>query len=191
MRIIAADDTKLHINFLRSTIEKLNSTNAIGEEVELISTCENGQRLFQEVTANQDALNLILCDIRMPICDGLTALVRIKQQFSYIPMIMVSSESPKTILNMNQLRGAKQNLALEDTKKEELLNKVVQRIRTDKSEPGKINSILEACEKLGLDPIFTAMKMGAQGYVSKPYDVNKLTDIITRHIAGEEFPVSA
>lgn len=178
MKFLIADDAQMHRTIFKDT--------AVGLKIPftLLGEGENGKdlvRLFKE--NRSQGIHYIFCDIRMPVMDGLSALVKVMSIDSGAKMIMVSSEDVQRMLMVNQSRGDQEKAAVDLKKKLEMLDKVAERIRKDISEPGKINSILEACEKLALDPMLVAKHYGARGYLHKPYDTSKmkqLFDLLTK-----------
>lgn len=75
--------------------------------------------------------------------------------------------------------GGGSNLAYSDlAKKMLMLEKLAVRIRAKQTEAAKINSILEGCEKLVLDPIEMSKKIGAQGFVKNPVSAGKLRKLM-------------
>ena len=72
--------------------------------------------------------------------------------------------SSESIAKMRAVSGAYSDLA----KKMQMLEKLAVRIRAKQTEAGQINSILEGCEKLVLDPTEMSKKSGAKGFVKKP-----------------------
>ena len=98
----------------------------------------------------QQTIELAIVDVRMPVMDGLSALVCLKNSFPTIKVVLLSAESVKSY------RAGKGMSDVDDTKKIEMLEKIATRLRIGGQAEGKINSMLEGCEKLVMDPVAVA-----------------------------------
>jgi CheY-like chemotaxis protein len=175
LNIILADDVSMHRVALKATLRGV--LKDLGYEMNLVGEAENGAdlvRLFSESPSG--SLDLVFSDIRMPVLDGLSALVKIKALNSRQKIVMVSSEDIKTIEKAQA--GAQEALAKSQTEALSMLSNVSNRLKKNEVAEGKINSILVGCEKLSLDPIFIAQHYGAIGYLRKPYDPAKTKEIL-------------
>ena len=73
-------------------------------EFTIIAELEDGQQLIDQVQTLQP--DLITLDIRMPLMDGLTALLHLRKRLHWNkPIVMVSSESTQTMDLHHQLHG--------------------------------------------------------------------------------------
>lgn len=176
-RIIFADDAAMHRSVLKSNLRSIGSE--LGIEFEILGEGEDGGQLVELFGKHPvGTVDLVFSDIRMPIMDGLSALVKIKQMNPLQKMVMVSSEDMQTIDNANEKHGEVERKTVEQKQRIEMLNKVAHRIRNNVTEEGKTNSILTGCEKLALDPILIAQEYGAMGYLRKPYDPQKTKEMM-------------
>jgi DNA-binding NarL/FixJ family response regulator len=158
-----------------------------GIEVDVLGTANNGQEaylLYQKFVAANNRPDLITLDIRMPVLDGLSALVKIKAMSPTQKVIMVSSEDENTV-SRTPLTSK-----MSDPEKMTLIQKVVPRVKSGAQEPGKINSILQACDELHINPIAVAKNLQAQGYLHKPYDPQKVFAVISAVMANKPFTSS-
>ncbi len=78
IRILIVDDDP----FIRESLKLILGTI---EDIEVAGTCENGQEALAAVQSNAD-IDLILMDIRMPVCDGVEGTRLIK---AYQPNVKV------------------------------------------------------------------------------------------------------
>lgn len=181
IKVMCVDDVGMHLNLIQTSLKLLKNK---GIDVEIIGTASNGQdgyALYQKLVAAGNRPDLLTLDIRMPVLDGLSTLVKIKAMHSPQKVIMVSSEDENTV-SRTPLTSK-----LSNAEKMTLIQKVVPRVKANAQEPGKINSILQACDELHINPIEVAKNLQAQGYLHKPYDPEKVFAVITAVLANKPF----
>ena len=191
MKCIIADDTPMHINLFKSTIDMV--AKELKLDLIIVGEAHNGKelvRVYKEKSA-AGKVDIIFSDIRMPEMDGLSALVKIKGINPNQKIIMVSSEDMTRMEKLNASYGEQKKASVEFAKKIDLLDKVAERIKFDQIEEGKINSILVGCEKLAADPILVAKHFGADGYLKKPYSQQKVKQLMASLDGAMEFAVVA
>ena len=177
--IYCVDDSSMHLSKIKSAVAEACSLRNISS-YRLIE-CSDGKELLDSVKNHRPSL--ITMDIHMPVMDGLSTLVRLRSLFPTCPMVMVSSENEDVVmrhaLNKSNLHH---HYDAPEEKKREMLEKVAKRVKAGVQEEGKINSILEACACLGMDPIAVAKHYGANAFISKPFDVSdaskKISDLL-------------
>ncbi len=172
MKIMIADDEPVMLDRLKNLIPQMFTNDGV---VELCGTAENGKELI-EMVAQQPSVDLVISDVRMPVMDGLSALVFLRIKYPLIKVVMLSAESATTV--KHHASGGTVSENAEHGKKLGMLDQIANRIRKEEELEGKINSILEGCEKLTLDPCEIAEHYGAHGFVRKPVSENKLSHII-------------
>lgn len=175
MNILMADDTEMHRAMFLSTIKEIPNLN-----LNVLGLGRDGEelcQLYQSFSGSQK-IDVVFCDIRMPKMDGLSALAKIMGINPSQVFVMVSSENLSKMKMINDAKGDQSKAEALMSKKFELIDKIVERIRKNIIEPGKVNSILEGCEKLAADPVLVAEHLGAKGYLEKPYDVEKMNKVI-------------
>lgn len=79
VKILAVDDEPLYIRLLKVNLE--------AEGYEVISA-QNGEEAVEMITAQSP--DLVIMDVMMPIMDGISACIRIRQ-FSNIPIILLTA----------------------------------------------------------------------------------------------------
>lgn len=166
MNIYCVDDSHLHISKMTEVIKAVCSLKDISD-YQLIE-CSDATQLIEK--AKYYPPFLITMDINMPSMDGLSALVRMRKMYPNCIIVMVSSESKDVVKRLCTV-DTKKHFDADDAKKQEMLDKVIARVKSGVKEPGKINSVLEACASLGMDPIVVAKNNGADAFISKPFDI--------------------
>ena len=181
MNVLLADDAEMHRSLLKNVLSKVPGGMVV------LGEAADGKELCDLYARHVGKIDLIFCDIRMPVMDGLSALVKIKSIRKDQKIVMVSSEDLARMQRINEAKGEGNNSSLDEAKKIELIEKVADRVRKGVVEAGKINSLLEGCEKLAADPILIARHFGANGYLRKPYDNAKLELLISKLVASQDF----
>lgn len=170
MIVYCVDDTPIHLEKIKQVVN-----NAFGNRPALQVTgfCDARQMLKQ---ASSQPPALATLDINMPGLDGLSTLVKLKTLCPACTVVMVSAENKKVVRRL----ASNQQLGADETKKRALLSRVVSRVRDGIDDPGKINSVLEACATLGMDPVEIAKEYGARAFLGKPFDVERASQQLTR-----------
>jgi len=176
MKVYCVDDNPLHRKKSKELVEHACNIKNV-KNCEIIE-CVNGRDFLDRAKGTSPAL--VMLDINMPELDGLSTLVKIRKQNKLTKIVMVSSESADAVLRFK----SKEREAISDQKKLDLLNKVVDRIRSNNEEEGKINSVLEACGNLNLDPVVIARHLGANEYIAKPYNIDEASHIVSNLISA-------
>ena len=174
MNVYCVDDSVLHLSRIKQAVTKAFHDKGYKDLV--ISEYKDGTELMSAISRQRP--DLITLDINMPNMDGLSALAKLRHGKVFCKVIMVSSESERVVKRLASVN----RFDAEEAKKKEMLAKVVDRVRSGKREEGKINSILEACASLGMDPIQVARELGANAFLQKPYEVDDASRQIREHI---------
>lgn len=186
MKILFADDTELHRSYFKKSLD--DACKAKGIEYQLLDVAEDGKQLVEMYLKHHSSgVDVIFSDIRMPNMDGLSALVKIHELNPEQDVIMVSSESADRLKTLNVAQGNADTGDIEWGKKINLLEKVADRVKNNIVEPGKVNLILDGCEKLAADPVLVAKHFKAKGYLQKPYDVEKVSSVLEQFFNKETF----
>ncbi|WP_128895844.1 response regulator transcription factor [Longirhabdus pacifica] len=83
-RVVIVDDDP----FIRDSLEMIINLNA---SFQVVYTCANGDEAFQYVQENHEAIDIVLMDIRMPICDGVEGTKKIKQSFPHVAVMILTT----------------------------------------------------------------------------------------------------
>lgn len=206
MKCIIADDTPMHINLFKSTIDMV--AKELKLDLIIVGEAHNGKelvRVYKEKSA-AGKVDIIFSDIRMPEMDGLSALVKIKGINPNQKIIMVSSEDMTRMEKLNASYGEQKKASVEFAKKIDLLDKVAERIKFDQIEEGKINSVLSGPETLAqiktrgwgvpvimvtsrnkMEDIARMLEEGAEEYIMKPFTaevvIEKIEDVLGKKVA--------
>lgn len=171
MYIYCVDDHLIHLERIREIIVNICRECKLSE-YEIIE-CHDGADLLEKAVKKPP--RLITLDINMPVMDGLSALVKIRQLFPAAKVVMVSSENESAL---KRLASKTDNFNIDEQKKHQLLSRVIDRIKNGVHEQGKINSVLEACINLGMDPLKVSKELGANGYITKPINTEAAHDLL-------------
>lgn len=117
MKVLSVDDSAIMRRIIKATIETLG--------FECLEACD-GQDALNVLAANPD-VSLILLDWNMPIMDGYTTLVNIRQTsgIQSIPVMMVTTESEKSNI-IKALKAGANNYVTKPFSQEDLMTKVVE-----------------------------------------------------------------
>ena len=176
MYLFCADDNPIQLKRASELLELMCKEKNI-DNYEIVEF-QNGAELLEKAAVITPSV--ILLDINMPVLDGLSTLVKLRSSNSKAKIIMVSSEDSNVVKRF--AKGGRTEI--DDSKKTELFNKVVERVRKNKEEEGKINSVLDACGNLGLDPVQVAKDLGADEYILKPYEAEEACKVLLKHVTA-------
>lgn len=114
IRVIIADDQKLLNESLKTIIEN-------DPDISVIDCVENGQQAFER--CKEQDVDLVLMDIRMPECDGITGTKLIKENCPHIKVLILTTfEDDKSIYDA--LKSGADGYILKDITPEELIQAV-------------------------------------------------------------------
>jgi len=115
IRILLVDDQIIIRQGLRSLLESQADFQIVGE-------AENGKTaiaLVAQLDDTPEQPDLILMDVRMPVMDGVAAIKKLTEQFSSIPVLVLSTFDDDEYITQAMQFGAKGYL-LKDTDIEEI-----------------------------------------------------------------------
>jgi DNA-binding NarL/FixJ family response regulator len=115
IRILLVDDQIIIRQGLRSLLESQADFQIVGE-------AENGKTaiaLVAQLDRTPEQPDLILMDVRMPVMDGVAAIKKLAEQFSSIPVLVLSTFDDDEYITQAMQFGAKGYL-LKDTDIEEI-----------------------------------------------------------------------
>ena len=119
IRILLVDDQIIIRQGLRSLLESQADFQIVGE-------AENGKiaiALVEQLDDTPEQPDLILMDVRMPVMDGVAAIKKLSEQFSSIPVLVLSTFDDDEYITQAMQFGAKGYL-LKDTAIEEIANAI-------------------------------------------------------------------
>jgi DNA-binding NarL/FixJ family response regulator len=119
IRILLVDDQIIIRQGLRSLLESQADFQIVGE-------AENGKiaiALVERLYDTPKQPDLILMDVRMPVMDGVAAIKKLSEQFSSIPVLVLSTFDDDEYITQAMQFGAKGYL-LKDTAIEEIANAI-------------------------------------------------------------------
>jgi DNA-binding NarL/FixJ family response regulator len=82
IRILLADDQDLFRQGLAALLD-------LEEDLTIVAQAGNGQEAIEQASATQP--DVILMDMRMPVCDGVTATQAIRQRFPWIRILVLTT----------------------------------------------------------------------------------------------------
>ena len=119
IRILLVDDQTIIRQGLRSLLESQADFQIVGE-------AENGKiaiALVEQLYDTPEQPDLILMDVRMPVMDGVAAIKKLSEQFSSLPVLVLSTFDDDEYITQAMQFGAKGYL-LKDTAIEEIANAI-------------------------------------------------------------------
>ena len=119
IRILLVDDQTIIRQGLRSLLESQADFQIVGE-------AENGKiaiALVEQLDDTPEQPDLILMDVRMPVMDGVAAIKKLSEQFSSLPVLVLSTFDDDEYITQAMQFGAKGYL-LKDTAIEEIANAI-------------------------------------------------------------------
>lgn len=119
IRILLVDDQTIIRQGLRSLLESQADFQIVGE-------AENGKIAIarvEQLDNTPEQPDLILMDVRMPVMDGVAAIKKLSEQFSSIPVLVLSTFDDDEYITQAMQFGAKGYL-LKDTAIEEIANAI-------------------------------------------------------------------
>jgi DNA-binding NarL/FixJ family response regulator len=119
IRILLVDDQIIIRQGLRSLLESQADFQIVGE-------AENGKiaiAVVEQLYDTPEQPDLILMDVRMPVMDGVAAIKKLSEQFSSIPVLVLSTFDDDEYITQAMQFGAKGYL-LKDTAIEEIANAI-------------------------------------------------------------------
>ncbi|CAM3653825.1 response regulator transcription factor [Marinicrinis lubricantis] len=82
VKVLLVDDD----SFIRESLKMIFD---LQPDLEVVGTCGNGQEALQFV--RQQPLDVVVMDIRMPICDGVEGTKRIKSEFPNVKILILTT----------------------------------------------------------------------------------------------------
>jgi DNA-binding NarL/FixJ family response regulator len=124
IRILLVDDQTIIRQGLRSLLESQADFQIVGEAENGKSAIALVERLYD--TPKQP--DLILMDVRMPVMDGVAAIKKLSEQFSSIPVLVLSTFDDDEYITQAMQFGAKGYL-LKDTAIEDIAAAIITAIK--------------------------------------------------------------
>jgi two-component system, NarL family, response regulator LiaR len=110
MRLLICDDQDM----IREGLTLILSSHA---DFEVIGTAEDGARALEMI--EQDAPDLVLMDLKMPVMDGIQATESIKRRFPHIKVLILTTHSDDEWL-FDAIRSGANGYLLKDAPSEDL-----------------------------------------------------------------------
>src|SRR5690554_3926892 len=70
--------------------ESLHTILDLNEHIEVVGTCQNGDEAWRFLS-HSNRVDVVLMDIRMPICDGVEGTKKIKQSYPHIAVLILTT----------------------------------------------------------------------------------------------------
>jgi DNA-binding NarL/FixJ family response regulator len=83
IKVMVVDDDEL----VRSSLKIILNMNP---NMQVSETCSNGDEAFESISKNPD-IDVILMDIRMPVCDGVLATKKILEVYPHVRIIILTT----------------------------------------------------------------------------------------------------
>ena len=90
MRVLIVEDFAQMRKMVRKMLEEMGRFDQIDEAVD-------GEVAWKRVIESEENYDLVICDVGLPLMDGITFLKRCRgvEEFRYMPFVMIS-ESPRS-----------------------------------------------------------------------------------------------
>lgn len=100
--ILCIDDSEV----IKISLETLLIKN--GYETDHAYNGEEALKKVKEITNSGKRINLIVCDVNMPVMDGITFLKELKKdnKYKFIPVLMLTTESGISMMQEAKSSGA-------------------------------------------------------------------------------------
>jgi DNA-binding NarL/FixJ family response regulator len=147
IRVLLVDDHSLFRDGLARILNSQPDFEVIGEATNGLEAIAEAQKLKPD---------MILMDVGMPICDGLEATQRIKQEFPAVTIVMltVSDESDKLF---EAIRNGAQGYLLKSIRREEMLSLLQGAVRGEAAiSPAMAGRMLEEFRRLNGQAYFNS-----------------------------------
>jgi DNA-binding NtrC family response regulator len=118
---MCVDDEKV---VLTSLISQLKSTFGRQFEYESFMSAEDAWEFIDEVFAEGEEVDLIICDWLMPRVRGDEFMVRVHKRFPNLPMIMLSGQADQNAVDRARSEANLFNFVAKPWVKEELMDEV-------------------------------------------------------------------
>ncbi len=152
-RILTVDDSAT----IRTIISK--NLSELGFEIEHAEDGAQALGKLEEIT-----VDLILLDVTMPVMDGPTMLEKLRATGNKTPVIMLTSESKRSIVSGAVKLGI-EDYILKPFKPEELRGKVLKALRMDAAAGGATNSPADAAIAAVVPPTASGGAAGARQFI--------------------------
>ena len=183
VRIVTIDDLEMHRSMLKGTLSSLAARRP-EYEFQIVAEFENGQQFLDNIDSVD--CDVITMDIRMPVMDGLTTLLHLRRRLNkQTPVCMVSSEDESNIDRFISETISDKVKQMPYEQKLGHMAKVEDRVLAGITEPGKVNDLLNGCEKLMVNPQDYAKHIGAQGFLLKPYSLDQMEEVVIPVLNGK------
>ncbi len=116
LEILIAEDNAVNLMVAKRILQKWNIE---------VSNAENGLVALEKV--QQKKYDLVLMDLDMPVMDGLTAVGKIREFNTKLPIIALTASSPET-MGLDLTKAGLNDLVRKPFKPEDLYNKISQHI---------------------------------------------------------------
>ena len=114
IKVLITDDDALIRDSLKIVLD-------LDDEIEVVGTAINGDDAYKQCL--EKAIDVILMDIRMPVCDGIIGTKKIKETFPYIKVIILTTFQDNEYIYQGLKYGA-QGYLLKNTPSEKIRQQI-------------------------------------------------------------------
>jgi DNA-binding NarL/FixJ family response regulator len=136
LKILLADD---HEILLESLADSINQR----EDFEIVSTARNGQEVLHQLSICE--VDVLVCDMQMPILDGVSTILQVRQLYPNIKILMLSMLEDAPHIEKAMQAGAL-GYVLKKAKKAELEKAILTVAKGEKYFADEILQILQVPE---------------------------------------------
>lgn len=114
VRVVIVDDDALIRDSLKLILE-------LDHELEVVGTCPNGDEAFR--LCRQEAVDVVLMDIRMPVCDGILGTKKIKESCPQTKVLILTTFQDDEYI-FQALKYGAQGYLLKNTPSEQIREQI-------------------------------------------------------------------
>ncbi len=170
LKILLADD---HQILLESLADSIN----FSEKMEVVATAINGVEVLRELEIH--GVDVLVCDMQMPILDGVSTILQVRQHFPQVKILMLSMLEDADFIEKAIQAGAL-GYVLKKAKKAELEKAILAVAKGEKYFAKEILDLLEVNEpiKANLPSILTLREIEILKLVAKEFSSNQIATIL-------------
>jgi DNA-binding NarL/FixJ family response regulator len=170
LKILLADD---HEILLESLADSIN----FSDKLEVVATAVNGEEVLRKLDIYE--VDVLVCDMQMPVLDGISTILQVRQRFPQIRILMLSMLEDAVLIEKAMQAGA-MGYVLKKAKKAELEKAILTIANNEKFFAKEILEILEIHEpsKSNLPSILTLREIEILKLIAKEFSSQQIANAL-------------